>query len=98
MERNARIFEDRELEVADIYEKVEFSFSLWASGDKAFKNFPFSLFVQNRKDVMGPWGELGLLRSLSCPFSVFNFFPEDTIASSFVIDLTNKKRSFLIKK
>lgn len=54
MERNARIFEDRELEVADIYEKVEFSFSLWASRDKAFKNFPFSLFVQNRKDVMGP--------------------------------------------
>lgn len=54
MERNARIFEDKELEVADIYEKAEFSFSLWASTDKAFKNFPFSLFVHNQKDVMGP--------------------------------------------
>ncbi|GMN45376.1 hypothetical protein TIFTF001_014557 [Ficus carica] len=53
IERNLRIFEEKEMGVDDIFEKAKFLASLWASTDNAFKNIPFSLIVLNRKDVIG---------------------------------------------
>lgn len=38
MERNARTFEDREMEFRDLFVKVKFSASLWASMNKALKD------------------------------------------------------------
>ncbi|KAL5569671.1 hypothetical protein UlMin_026246, partial [Ulmus minor] len=42
MERNSRIFEDKESVLEDIYEKAKFSALLWAFTDKSFKGFSFS--------------------------------------------------------
>lgn len=52
MERNARVFEDRVLEIEGIYEKAKFSASLWASADKSFKDFPFPLIIYDWKDAL----------------------------------------------
>lgn len=41
MERNTRMFEEKELEVTDIFEKPKFSASLWALMHKAFKRISF---------------------------------------------------------
>ncbi|KAL5538425.1 hypothetical protein UlMin_043523 [Ulmus minor] len=53
MERNSRIFEDKESVLEDIYEKAKFSALLWAFTDKSFKGFSFSLLAFNWKDVIG---------------------------------------------
>ena len=53
LERNDRIFNGKELEQQDIFEKARFSASLWASTDKAFKGFSLNLIVNNWKDVIG---------------------------------------------
>lgn len=53
MERNARTFEDTEVDEMDLFEIEECSASLWASADKAFKDFPFTLIVSNWKNVIG---------------------------------------------
>lgn len=51
MDRNSRIFEDKEMEVRNIFQKAEITAALWSSTDKAFKDFPFSF--HNWKDVTG---------------------------------------------
>lgn len=43
IERNARIFEEKDLHPTDAFEKDKFSASFWASTDRAFKGFSFSL-------------------------------------------------------
>lgn len=40
MERDSKIFEEKEMESIDMFEKAKFT--LWASTDKALKEFPFS--------------------------------------------------------
>lgn len=40
MERDSKIFEEKEMESTDMFEKAKFT--LWASTDKALKEFPFS--------------------------------------------------------
>lgn len=52
MERTSRVFEEKEMEVADIFEKAKFLASLLALTDKAFKDIPFQLIL-NWKDVVG---------------------------------------------
>ena len=54
MERNARIFMDKEMKPQDIFEKAKYVASIWASTDKYFKGFQLSLIVNNWKDVLGP--------------------------------------------
>lgn len=49
----ARLFEEKEVELIDIFEKVKFLASLWASTSKAFKEFPLSIIILNWKDVIG---------------------------------------------
>lgn len=41
------------MDIVDLFEKGKFTASLWASSDKVFKGFPFSLVVLNWKDVIG---------------------------------------------
>lgn len=53
MERNARTFEGTEVDEMDLFEIEECSASMWASADKDFKDFPFTLIVSNWKDVIG---------------------------------------------
>ncbi|KAL5541335.1 hypothetical protein UlMin_044595 [Ulmus minor] len=53
LERNIRIFEDKEMSLEDIFEKAKFSALQWAFLDKSFKGFPFSLVAFNWKDVIG---------------------------------------------
>ena len=53
LERNARIFSAKEMCPQDVFEKAKFLASLWASTDKAFKGFPFSLIVNNWRDIIG---------------------------------------------
>ncbi|KAL5583298.1 hypothetical protein UlMin_015740 [Ulmus minor] len=53
LERNIRIFEDKEMLLEDIFEKAKFSTLQWAFSDKSFKGFPFSLVAFNWKDVIG---------------------------------------------
>ena len=53
IERNSRIFSKKEMSPHDIFEKAKVLASLWASTDKAFRGFPFSLIVNNWKDVIG---------------------------------------------
>ena len=53
IERNNRIFVDIVMSIEDLFEKAEYLASLWASSDKTFKEFPFSLIVLNWKDVIG---------------------------------------------
>ena len=48
IERNSRIFEDKEMILEDIYEKTKFSALLWVFSDKSFKGFSFSLERCNR--------------------------------------------------
>ncbi|GMN67968.1 hypothetical protein TIFTF001_037050 [Ficus carica] len=43
--RNSGMFEDKEMETIDIFEKVKFMASLWASTDKAVKDIPFRLIM-----------------------------------------------------
>ena len=54
MERNARVFTDKQMQPQDIFEKAKYLASLWASTDKSFKGFPLTLIVNNWKDVLGP--------------------------------------------
>ena len=51
IERNNGIFEDKVIS-EDLFEKAKYLASLWASKDKAFTDFPFSLIVLNWKDIM----------------------------------------------
>ena len=51
IEWNNRIFEDKVIS-EDLFEIAKYLAYLWASTDKAFKDFPFSLIVLNWKDVM----------------------------------------------
>ncbi|KAL5563602.1 hypothetical protein UlMin_033349 [Ulmus minor] len=53
LERNIRIFEDKEMLLEDIFEKAKFSALQWAFSDKSFKGFPFFLVAFNWKDVIG---------------------------------------------
>lgn len=39
------MFEDKEMEATDIFGKVKFMASLWASTDKAVKDSPFRLIM-----------------------------------------------------
>lgn len=41
MERYQRIFEDKETEHIELFDKAQFSASLWASTDKEFKHLIF---------------------------------------------------------
>ena len=54
MERNDRIFNDKEIQLQDIFEKTKYLASVWASTDKSFRGFPLSLIVNNWADVLGP--------------------------------------------
>ena len=47
MERNTRVFTDKEMQPRDIFEKAKYLALLWASTDKSFKGFPMSLIVNN---------------------------------------------------
>ena len=47
MEKNARIFMDKEMKPHDIFENTKYITSLWASTDKSFKGFLMSLIVHN---------------------------------------------------
>lgn len=51
-ERNARIFEEKDSNVQDIFENAKYNSSLWAATAKEFKGYPFSLLVDNWKDVL----------------------------------------------
>lgn len=42
MERYQRIFEDKETEHIELFDKAQFSASLWASTDKEFKHLIFN--------------------------------------------------------
>ncbi|EXB53354.1 hypothetical protein L484_016236 [Morus notabilis] len=55
LERNARVFEDKEMGIEDLFERAKFSASLWAALDKEFKGFPFTLIILN-------WGDAYLQR------------------------------------
>ena len=53
IERNNRIFQDKVMRSEDLFEKAKCLTSFWASSNKNFKEFPFSLIVLNWKDVIG---------------------------------------------
>ncbi|EXB51247.1 Succinate-semialdehyde dehydrogenase [Morus notabilis] len=57
--RNSRIFDEREMDITDLFEKAKFTVSLWASTDKAFKGFPFSLIDMNWKDLAAKFRNTG---------------------------------------
>ncbi|KAL5539799.1 hypothetical protein UlMin_044293 [Ulmus minor] len=53
LERNTRIFEDKEILLEDFFEKAKFSNLQWAFLDKSFKVYSFSLVAFNWKHVIG---------------------------------------------
>ena len=54
MERNDRIFSDKESHPQDLFERAKYLASVWASTDKSFRGFPLSLIVNNWRDIRGP--------------------------------------------
>lgn len=52
-ERNARIFDDKERDKDHIFDNAKYSASLWASTNKAFKGYPFSMLVDDWREAIG---------------------------------------------